>query len=361
VRARAVALAAAAASLLAYGAASAQHLVARDSEFMRGIYRAPVAADWARLLATREILKLARDDEGAAALDHHLQALALVQLAGQPAPPSGTLEEVIRHQAGTDAALAEQRKKLLAGSLALRLDASTGSESLLPVVIRVQNASRGAIAQFDAALRLGNFQLQCRSIPPGREVPPGAGESYACGAEHRHVPGAQLMKTVEAARASSARWEFHIARIDFVDPPVSFTPGGAYWPETPRALAAAQLDLQAAGCRVRGSCLAELKAYVRGPDNPVYALLFWGLVTAGLAALSPRRRLIAAGVLSGLFLVVWGIALALTLQQSSPLAALLVLYGPFVVLGCVAVLWSIVLVLHLLRKRGQDPFPQKGS
>jgi hypothetical protein len=39
------------------------------------------------------------------------------------------------------------------------------------------------------------------------------------------------------------------------------------------------------------------------------------------------------------------------LQKSSPLATLLALYGPFVVLGCLGVLWSIVLVLHLYRKR----------
>jgi hypothetical protein len=362
-------------------------IVSPGSEFLSGLYRERVDSDWSRTLVIRETLAIAGDREGAAALDRHLQAVVLSRLAAQLGPAPGTVKEVIGNQRDTATTLARLRAQVLATSLRPR-HLAPGDEPKLPsdykhegeavwssgavpggnpfwihLLIAVENTSNAPISQFDATLLLtlgpgrATLELPCQKVtwPAERDLVPGSSQPYACSAQIREISTDELLRALRRVKTGSGSWELLASRINFVDPRVSLNTQRTFWLDGAAATTNARLDVQAAGCLARGSCFEEASAQLRSGQGPlhkfVFNLIFWSVIAGILALFSGRQRLMAAGVMSALFIGFWLMVLIDAFSKNSLAAILFALYGPMVVAWYLAVLWGIVLGLHLLHRR----------
>lgn len=285
-----------AASLALTGIAGAgnpnQPLVRPDSPVIRALEAQALTADRHPLFVAMYKFGVAGDTQAEQAVREYLWRTALLQLADLPFQPTGTIASIVHKPAALPQLPEGLNLRLVALALAARVAVSedtakalrgeygetfrqitpglwlgqTGSgPSHARLLIEVENRTRTPMTNVATQLRVagsGDAQptyLTCTSLHPFLRLAPGEKTALDC-LLHSSQVGANLDAIAQAVgewTQDPSRIPLHEVHLSFAELGVIVSSNGMTQVSDQRAFEEARAQLEQAGCRGRGSCMAQ--------------------------------------------------------------------------------------------------------
>lgn len=280
-------------------------VVKPDSEVVRDIYRQPLTADPAPLVAARAILDLAEDARGKKALDAHLGRMGFAMVTGAPLPEGGTVGELTNPAKERQPVPQSEINRILDASLRAKVDQVLESKR---IHASIQSAGQRPFRLFESGMRLGQgpdaVDMTCEPFEPTwRSFEPGESRRYDCGVSGNMAGLEGFFRDFANANPPGTPLPIRAVRIEFDDPPLSLSAHGASWVDRnaiARGLAIEQM--RAVSCEKRGDCADVAWRHLTDRPHILAALVgvAIGLVAGAVIGFTARRRRRAAGIVSAL-------------------------------------------------------------